>query len=75
MSDSLPSLWNLLWKQRLSVSDIEALIPVVHRYHIASLPILDVILVRLYAVHPTTEEHRIDRLVIALFEENVTPRA
>ena len=67
MTEGLPSLWDLLRKRSLAIKDVEALVPIVHRYRLTSLPVLDAILVRLYTICQTAEEEeRVDRLVIAL---------
>lgn len=47
MSERLPSLLWLLVKPRLHIKEVEALVPVLHQYPLASLPLLDAILVRL----------------------------
>ena len=66
MTERLPSLWSLLRQKNLSINEV------VHRYPLISLPLLDAILVRLYVIYEAAEDQgRIDRLVIALFD-NVT---
>ena len=45
-----PNLWNLLNKEKLYIRDVERLIPVVHRYGVTSLLLLDLIVIRLYSL-------------------------
>ena len=72
MVENLLSLWRLLRKDKLSIEEVEALVPVIHQYALISLPLLDIILVRLYSVYQAAEDkNRIHRLVIAL-QNNVT---
>ena len=67
MTERLPSLWNLLNKRRLYVQDMERLVPVVHRYGITSLLLLDLIVILLYSTCNTAENERsVDRVLVAL---------
>ena len=45
MTERLPSLWTLLNKRTLYIKDVEALVPVIHRYRTTLLLLLDILII------------------------------